>query len=141
MKIRESNLWNWLREGGRPLRPDLDLQRIENLVGVGTPDVEGCYQGSQFWIELKAIDDSGSLDVEVSPEQVMWHRRRHLAGGRSWFLIQVGSGSRAMRFLIPGYRADDLHPGRKPWNLFALQQLAINSGDEKGRKLLEFLLI
>lgn len=139
MKTRESQLWNWLRDGTRAQRPDLDMQRIENLVGVGTPDVEACYQGIAFWIELKAINDQENLDVEVSPEQVMWHRRRARAGGRSWFLIQVGSGAQARRFLIPGHRADALHPGQKPWKILDLEQRAINRGDENPRKLLDLL--
>jgi len=101
-KTRESSLWAWLRDGTKDLRPELHLTRIENLVGEGTPDVEGWY-ANQFWCELKALTRKpGLIDSEVSQEQIRWHRRRWQAGGRSWFLIQLGSSHRAVRFLIPG---------------------------------------
>lgn len=110
-KTRESSLWAWLRDGSITMRPDLDMSRIENTVDEGTPDVEGYYQG-QFWCELKAlarpVKPSTKIDLEVDTEQVRWHRRRFLAGGYSWFFIQVGSGHSAKRYLIPGYRCMEL---------------------------------
>ena len=30
------------------------LERIENIVGVGTPDVYYCIEGKQGWIEMKS---------------------------------------------------------------------------------------
>lgn len=103
-KARETSLWNWLYEGSKKINRPLQLERIENLVGVGTPDVQG-FLGQQFWCELKSIARTDSLDCEVSSDQVRWHRQRWRVGGTSWFLIQVGSGHKAFRFLIPGYRA------------------------------------
>lgn len=123
-KTREnSGLWRWFRSGTRHLRPLLHMQRVENGVATGTPDVEGFY-GKQFWTELKAVDDCGEIDVEVSTEQVVWHNLRHRAGGRSWFLIQVGSGAKARRFLIPGSKAKELHPDKKPWSIRQLHHLS-----------------
>ena len=86
-KTRESQLWNWFYQGIKHYRPSLHIQRVENLVMTGVPDVEGFFLGTQFWVELKSINDSECFDVEVSPEQVMWHRARQLAGGKTWFLI------------------------------------------------------
>jgi len=103
-KARETSLWKWLRDGTRDMRPRLHLERIENDVGTGTPDVAG-YLGQCFWIELKAAARRPMVDCGVDPDQVRWHRNRANAGGASWFLIQVGSGRDAERFLIPGYRA------------------------------------
>lgn len=102
-KVLESSLWSWLKKGGDSI--DLiHLERIENIAGVGTPDVQG-WLGCQFWCELKALAKKPVIDCEVSPDQVRWARKRHMVGGYSWFLIQVGSGKDAERFLIPGYRA------------------------------------
>ena len=104
-KARETSLWKWLRDGTRDMRPRLHMERIENGVGVGTPDVQG-FLGQQFWIELKSCPRSSNIKVKVDVDQARWHRNRFRAGGMSWFLIQVGSGHDAQRFLIPGYRAD-----------------------------------
>lgn len=101
-KARESSLWTWLYSGSRSLRPALHLCRIENICERGTPDVEGFYRGTQFWVELKAIARRETLDTGVDPDQVAWHRRRAQAGGPSYFLIQVGSASGARRYLIRG---------------------------------------
>jgi hypothetical protein len=116
------------------------MQRVENLVGTGTPDVEGFYR-KQFWIELKAVGRpiNGHIDVEVSPEQVAWHRRRQRAGGATWFLIQVGSGHGAKRYLIPGHRADALHPDCKPWQEKTLQRIDMLDGGENAPNMLKTL--
>lgn len=108
-KARESSLWTWVYAGTRYLRPALHLVRVENICEKGTPDVEGCYLGRQFHVELKAIARGlGELDTGVSDDQVDWHKARHRAGGRSWFLIQVGSGHGAGRYLVDGARAASL---------------------------------
>jgi hypothetical protein len=90
------------------MRERLHMERIENLVGTGTPDVQGFF-GEQFWVELKALsrpaDKTTPIDCELDIDQVRWHRNRWRVGGRSWLLIQVGSRNQARRYLIPGYRA------------------------------------
>jgi len=53
------------------------------------PDVNACYGGSEFWLELKCTTTDR---VSLSPFQVAWHMRRAAAGGRSWIL--VGDSSR-----------------------------------------------
>ena len=104
-KARETSLWTWLRKGGKSLEPGLHMTRIENLVGEGTPDVEGFYNYKQFWCELKAVAQPAKpttlIDCELRTEQLRWHRRRYLAGcENTWILIQVGSGINCKRFLI-----------------------------------------
>jgi len=48
------------------------------------PDVNGCYGGHEFWLELKCTT---SDRVSLSPFQVSWHMRRAASGGRSWILV------------------------------------------------------
>lgn len=39
----EKSLWAWLAKGRVELGRALDMERVENLLGAGTPDVEGFY--------------------------------------------------------------------------------------------------
>lgn len=139
-KTRESSLWGWLRDGTKTYRPLLDMSRVENTVDEGTPDVEGCYDGGQFWCELKSltrpIKPSTAINLEVDTEQVRWHRRRSLAGGRTWFLIQVGSGLKASRYLIPGYRSMKLEQKRTEAEL---ESLAVIIPGANARNLLKMM--
>ena len=60
-------------------------QRIETgALQQGVPDVNGCYGGHEFWLELKCTT---SDRVSLSPFQVSWHMRRAASGGRSWILV------------------------------------------------------
>lgn len=58
----------------------------------GTPDCEGCWGGTSFWIECKA---TAAWAVRIRPEQVGWHLRRARAGGRSYFLTRRSTASGA----------------------------------------------
>lgn len=76
-----------LREQGRDAYP------IENMVGVGTPDVE--YVGG--WIECKKHKAWPKKDTTplrlghpLLPSQKQWIRRRAACGGTVHVLIQVG---------------------------------------------------
>jgi len=110
-KVSETDLWNWLAKAKDELDRDLHIRRIENLVGVGDPDVQGCYLGGYFDIELKtaarparpSTQILNPNDEYIRPEQKVWHRLRWLAGGNNFFLLQVGSGADgAMMYLLPG---------------------------------------
>ncbi len=101
---REVRLWEWLREGLRPVE-GLHLRRIENLVGEGDPDVEGCWMGQYFELELKGCDRpvrNGLLHFDVRQSQVLWHRRRWRCGGNVWLYIRIGRGMSVSRYLVPG---------------------------------------
>lgn len=99
--MRETALWQWLRQGRRAFpAADLDLSRVENLVQSGMPDVEGCLNGSQFWIELKVVKGKNVLRAAFRPAQVPWMRRRWAAGGRTFALLQVDAGPKARRYLV-----------------------------------------
>lgn len=134
-KTRETSLWGWLRDNTKQLRPKLHLQRIENICAEGTPDVNGFY-GREFWVELKAVARTEMIDTGVDIEQANWARRRDLAGGQSWFLIQVGSGSSARRYLIEGGYG---HRLVNPVSEQALNDWSAVDPSESAPKLLETL--
>lgn len=85
----------------------VDLQRLENSVGVGHPDVEGCIDGEALWIELKHEDrpkrETTKIQFKTRRSQAVWHADRCDAGfRRNWVLAQVGRGHEALLYLIPG---------------------------------------
>lgn len=110
-KTLESNLWRWLKRNCRgQFRPDVFyMERVENAVGSGTPDIDGCLMGKTFKIELKTAARPAREDTAVAvhfrPAQVPWIRRYREAGGPVFVLVQVGSSSAARRYLIRGDRA------------------------------------
>lgn len=101
---REVRLWEWLRDSLRGTE-GLHMRRVENLVSEGDPDVDGCWQGRYFELELKGCDrpaKDGPLSFDVRQSQVIWHRRRWKCGGNIWLYIRVGKGREVRRYLVPG---------------------------------------
>jgi hypothetical protein len=111
---KEANLWLWLtKPAGIPPR-DLHMDRVENYLVAGMPDVEGQLLGAgQFWIELKVCRatprrESTPARFKTRKAQVEWLERRWNLGGNAWLLLQVGGE----RFLVPGSSARAVHwPG------------------------------
>lgn len=110
----EKNLWAWLKRGTERSRV-LDMERVENSVGEGTPDVDVCYKGIEFKIELKTgtvTKIHSYVRVKFRPKQLPWIKRRTKTGGRCFVLLQIGRH----RYLIPGklcevFRRTDLTLG------------------------------
>lgn len=105
----EQRLWDRLRKAtsGR-----VHTERIENVVGVGRPDVDTLVAGSFVPIELKQVDGwpvRSSTKVlgryGLSKEQKNWHLNWRNWGGTS--LIVVGVGEEV--FAFSGERADDIN--------------------------------
>ena len=114
---RESALWDRIRDTAIPTLlaagHKVDLQRLENLVGVGHPDVEGCIDAQQVWVELKSEARPKRKDTPIRPKlrtsQSEWHKTRASVGFRhNWVLLQVGSSRAARLYLLPGDRYDDI---------------------------------
>ena len=112
----EKNLWLWLKSGTKHM-PKLDLQRVENVCGQGYPDVDGCYDGSSFKLELKSVVRPARVTtpirVKFQPAQIPWLKRRWACGGACFVLLRVGAGRDASRYLIRGCDADRLASGLK----------------------------
>lgn len=104
----EKNLWIWLRDGVKPQIAEgrLHICRIETITMAGYPDVEGCLDGHNFHIELKAIErpkrQGTPLRIRMQPGQVPWLKKRWKAGGACSVLVRVGSGHGARHYLIAG---------------------------------------
>lgn len=112
----ETSLWNWLKKARDYFGSALHIRRVENAVSTGDPDADGILKGKDFTIELKccARPARGSTRLryhDVTINQVEWHKHRLAAGGASAFLIQVGDGPEAVRYLVHGAEAHALAEG------------------------------
>jgi hypothetical protein len=105
-KTREKSLWKWLEKAKLAFGPALHMERVENYLEKGTPDVEGCLNYGSFHIELKTSPRPSKPGTRIKPKyqdgQPEWHEKRIRAGGRVFSLVQVGSGAGASRYLLWG---------------------------------------
>ena len=122
---REVRLWEWLRDRLKGT-PGLHMRRVENLVSSGDPDVDGCWNSRYFELELKGCDRpkrDGLLAFEVRPMQVIWHRKRWRCGGNTWIYARVGIGRDVRRYLVPGFKAQQVRDGVTESQLAAMSVL------------------
>jgi hypothetical protein len=131
---REKSLWSWL--SGAIKAPSLferiDMNRIENAVMAGMPDVEGFVSGyGQFWLELKSSERPAKpstpirFKVKGREAQVEWLQKRWSLGGNAWLCLQVGSGGNRRLYLIPGCWAKKVYSGLTEDELQSLDFLKI----------------
>ena len=107
--MSEKSLWTTTRTGIKGLMPSGDcvLERIENDVGRGTPDVNYCIAGKAGWIELKFLPKwpkRAATLVRVdhfTKEQKIFLHNYSMAGGRCFVWIQVDNEY----FLFDGLKA------------------------------------
>ena len=91
----EQKLFQDLKKQLEKAKKQIHLVRVENLIEQGTPDLNCCYEGVEFWLELKA--DDGRIP-RLSKYQIAWHYRRHKAGGKSWILQRTQKDERLKLF-------------------------------------------
>lgn len=110
MRKPEQRLWDRMR---RALGVEVRLERIENVVGVGTADVFALCNGRATPLELKAVEAYPAKpttrvlgDKGLSRDQRNWHHSWAAHGGRS--LIVIGVGSHDL-FAVPGVHADTVN--------------------------------
>jgi Holliday junction resolvase len=113
--MSEAGLWKLLRANIQA-----DLQRLESgMTSRGIPDVNGCHDGKEFWVELKYTT---TKKVALRPEQVAWLLRRSKVGGRTFVLVKTPkelylySGTMARELLDDGLTV----PPLEKWNIKAV---------------------
>lgn len=132
MRKPEQRLWDRMRNA---LGAQLRLERIENLVSVGMPDVLAIKQQRVSFVELKAQAEwparatTSVLGREgLSVDQRNWLLDWRSHGGTAWVLVSVGKE----HFLFDAKHADTL-------NTFTQEQLralaAATGWEEIGRAL------
>lgn len=88
------------------------LDRIENPMVVGIPDINMCIEGTEIWIEQKSPKEPKRSTTalfgsnhKVSQGQQNWFLRQQRAGGKCYFLIVTDK----RWMLIPGFLADEIN--------------------------------
>lgn len=103
MRQKEQKFWDSMR-GNAPTWTW--LQRVENGVNDGMPDVYGAANhGTDFWLELKAVTRPARAstrllgDEGLRQSQVNWHLKAARFGVNSWIAIRDSFNN---VFLVPG---------------------------------------
>ena len=122
--MSESNFYKQLRVN----TPEVLWTRIENRHGGGIPDLNGLYDGRDFWVELKITTTN---KVRLSPTQISWHYNRGLYGGRSFILvkntktkeIKLFNNTGVRKLALEGFQSNSLIILRAPydWKLLVRQ--------------------
>lgn len=107
MRRPEQRLWDRFRNAAKG---HLRLERVENIVTVGMPDVLSLSKGAVAWVELKsalvypARNTTAVLGNKgLSIEQRNWHNDWARWGGKSYLLVGVASTD---VYLIGGQQSD-----------------------------------
>jgi hypothetical protein len=135
MKKRESKLWQRIKK--HITKPH--LIRVESNTINGIPDINGCWKGKEFWLELKS-DRVGY--PKLSKWQISWINKRIKHGGiviicnealleKSLKLYRPLSAIRDARLLKP--RASFSFPVQWPAVQDAIWQLLQLDGDARSR--------
>jgi len=117
MRKPEQRVWDAMRAN---CPPDVLLDRIENLAGVGTPDLYAKAQKARrsCWIEMKATVRPKRAATPMmrssglSPEQINWHLRRHVEFGIPTFVLV--RDDQLQIYLIEGAHAVDVNSLSQP---------------------------
>jgi len=105
----ESRFWKKLKAKFPPGH----IVRVENPANPGTPDVNACIDGVEFWSEQKQVpklprrSDTPVFAGCLRPEQVLWHLLRNRAGGRTYICAYVQETEDI--FVIPGSLAQEFN--------------------------------
>lgn len=105
MKPNESSVYQKIKSN--ICGPTDRMERVENGLVDGMPDVNYCFETFEGWIEIKAPTEPKrettglfTSNHQVSIAQMNWMHNQHMAGGTSWLLIAT---ERRM-FMIHGGR-------------------------------------
>lgn len=84
------------------------IDRIENIMIVGMPDVNCCIEGCESWMEIKSPTEPKRSTTplfgsnhKVSQDQKNWFLRQRNAGGRAYLLITTDK-----RWMLIGSKID-----------------------------------
>jgi hypothetical protein len=131
---KESSLWRLFH---KHLRRHGDFQRIENLVGVGMPDVNGVLFSTkrEVWIELKQIErwparaTTPLRIAHYTQEQRDWIAHRGKIAGNVYMLVGIASSPRV--WLLYDWRASVDVVGRSTRDVM-MERASVRVGGVEG---------
>lgn len=89
----ETDLWHKLRDGTS--QTGVHWTRVEAWSLPGVPDVNGCLDGVDFWVELKVLTTKSDKKFpKWRPHQIAWQTSRTSVGGLVWNLVHHLSSNR-----------------------------------------------
>jgi hypothetical protein len=114
MRKSEQLLWDRLKRCRDLRAPMLYMERMENRLGEGRPDIDTLWRGRFVPVELKQVDAYPARSNTpvlgsrgLNQQQVNWHLSWRQHGGTS--LILVGVRDAQSLYLVNGSQADDLN--------------------------------
>ena len=117
-KVKESTLWKWLKSAERQSRDHsipVTLRRVENALGMSSPDVLAWIGDVLIEIELKSCArparEGTPIRVRFQPGQASLLHRLYNKHQSAFLLLQIGSGARARRLIFAGCHAHDVESG------------------------------
>ena len=91
----ETKLWSALRDGTMAM--DVHWTRVEAWSLPGVPDVNGCLDGIDFWVELKVLTTKSDKKFpKWRPHQIAWQTSRSSVGGCVWNLVHHPSSGQLL---------------------------------------------
>ncbi|WP_027521730.1 hypothetical protein [Bradyrhizobium sp. Ec3.3] len=115
---RESSLWNWLSKARLELPDHVHMERVENMLGAGFPDVDGYFAPhGAFQLELKSTKRPARPTTPVRfalkgrEAQMAYLKKRWGLGANAFFFLQVGEGADRTLYLAPGDIGESLKAG------------------------------
>lgn len=108
------------------------LERIENIVGEGNPDVNYCINGVEGWIEMKSPIEP----KKTSSKLLTKHTHKLLQTQKNWFLKQRNAGGRGYILiatdkrwmLIDGCKYGDFVNDKTVSELLEIASWSVNRG-------------
>lgn len=111
MRKAEQRLWDTMKKHAQ--RHEVVLERVENVVADGMPDVHVMAKGGHLtWVELKAPHrpkrpTTRLLGAEgLRPAQINWHLRAAALEVQTWILIRDDTGA---LLLVAGRHAGEIN--------------------------------
>lgn len=141
--MSERDAYVSMRNGIR--RPRDRIERMENVVGLGWPDVNCCFApGIEVWIEIKSPKEPKRAKTPLfgsnhplSQEQKNWFLSQRQAGGKAFIYIETAT----RRMLVPAEFADGLNEMSVPELLSASCWSAMRPTTREDWILLRYKLV
>jgi len=111
MRKTEQKLWDRMRNNMRARHPEIRMERIENMMGAGMPDLVLLAKGKIYFAELKAVNFGPVFATTpvlgsakgLSVAQRNWHFEWNRDAVTSLIIVGIGSDE---TYFLTGRRAD-----------------------------------